>query len=252
MPWDGYNFEDSIVISERLVKEDVLTSVHIAEHEIEARDTKLREEEITRDIPNVAEEVLMDLDEMGIVRIGAEVSPGDYLVGKVTPKGETELTPEERLLRAIFGEKAREVRDTSLRVPHGERGKVIDVQILKRDDGEDLPPGVNQKVRVYVAIQRKIQVGDKLSGRHGNKGVISKILSVEDMPYMEDGTPIDIMLSPLGVPSRMNLGQILETHLGWAADQGWNEYKGQTKASNGAKPGTLISTPVFDLSLIHI
>ena len=246
MPWDGYNFEDSIVISERLVKEDVLTSVHIAEHEIEARDTKLGEEEITRDIPNVAEEVLMDLDEMGIVRIGAEVSPGDYLVGKVTPKGETELTPEERLLRAIFGEKAREVRDTSLRVPHGERGKVIDVQILKRDDGADLPPGVNQKVRVYVAIQRKIQVGDKLSGRHGNKGVISKILSVEDMPYMEDGTPLDIMLSPLGVPSRMNLGQILETHLGWAADQGWNEYKGQSKASNGAKPGTLISTPVFD------
>ena len=246
MPWDGYNFEDSIVISERLVKEDVLTSVHIAEHEIEARDTKLGEEEITRDIPNVAEEVLMDLDEMGIVRIGAEVSPGDYLVGKVTPKGETELTPEERLLRAIFGEKAREVRDTSLRVPHGERGKVIDVQILKRDDGADLPPGVNQKVRVYVAIQRKIQVGDKLSGRHGNKGVISKILAVEDMPYMEDGTPLDIMLSPLGVPSRMNLGQILETHLGWAADQGWNGYKGKTKASGGAKPGTLISTPVFD------
>ena len=246
MPWDGYNFEDSIVISERLVKEDILTSVHIAEHEIEARDTKLGEEEITRDIPNVAEEVLMDLDEMGIVRIGAEVSPGDYLVGKVTPKGETELTPEERLLRAIFGEKAREVRDTSLRVPHGERGKVIDVQILKRDDGADLPPGVNQKVRVYVAIQRKIQVGDKLSGRHGNKGVISKILSIEDMPYMEDGTPLDIMLSPLGVPSRMNLGQILETHLGWAADQGWKEYKGQTKASIGAKPGTLISTPVFD------
>lgn len=246
MPWDGYNFEDSIVVSERLVKEDVLTSVHIAEHEIEARDTKLGEEEITRDIPNVAEEVLMDLDEMGIVRIGAEVSPGDYLVGKVTPKGETELTPEERLLRAIFGEKAREVRDTSLRVPHGERGKVIDVQILKRDDGADLPPGVNQKVRVYVAIQRKIQVGDKLSGRHGNKGVISKILPIEDMPYMEDGTPLDIMLSPLGVPSRMNLGQILETHLGWAADQGWKEYKGDTKASSGAKPGTLISTPVFD------
>jgi len=246
MPWDGYNFEDSIVVSERLVKEDVLTSVHIAEHEIEARDTKLGEEEITRDIPNVAEEVLMDLDEMGIVRIGAEVSPGDYLVGKVTPKGETELTPEERLLRAIFGEKAREVRDTSLRVPHGERGKVIDVQILKRDDGADLPPGVNQKVRVYVAIQRKIQVGDKLSGRHGNKGVISKILPIEDMPYMEDGTPLDIMLSPLGVPSRMNLGQILETHLGWAADQGWKEYKGNTKASSGAKPGTLISTPVFD------
>jgi DNA-directed RNA polymerase subunit beta len=246
MPWDGYNFEDSIVISERLVKEDVLTSVHIAEHEIEARDTKLGEEEITRDIPNVAEEVLMDLDEMGIVRVGAEVRPGDYLVGKVTPKGETELTPEERLLRAIFGEKAREVRDTSLRVPHGERGKVIDVQILNRDDNHDLPPGVNQKVRVYVAIQRKIQVGDKLSGRHGNKGVISKILPIEDMPYMEDGTPLDIMLSPLGVPSRMNLGQILETHLGWAADQGWTEFKGNTKASSGAKPGTLISTPVFD------
>ena len=246
MPWDGYNFEDSIVISERLVKEDVLTSVHIAEHEIEARDTKLGEEEITRDIPNVAEEVLMDLDEMGIVRIGAEVTPGDYLVGKVTPKGETELTPEERLLRAIFGEKAREVRDTSLRVPHGERGKVIDVQILKRDDGADLPPGVNQKVRVYVAIQRKIQVGDKLSGRHGNKGVISKINPIEDMPFLEDGTPVDILLSPLGVPSRMNLGQILETHLGWAANEGWNEFKGKSLASNGAKPGTLVSTPVFD------
>ena len=246
MPWDGYNFEDSIVISERLVKEDVLTSVHIAEHEIEARDTKLGEEEITRDIPNVAEEVLMDLDEMGIVRIGAEVTPGDYLVGKVTPKGETELTPEERLLRAIFGEKAREVRDTSLRVPHGERGKVIDVQILKRDDGADLPPGVNQKVRVYVAIQRKIQVGDKLSGRHGNKGVISKINPIEDMPFLEDGTPVDILLSPLGVPSRMNLGQILETHLGWAANEGWNDFKGKSKASNGAKPGTLVSTPVFD------
>ncbi len=246
MPWDGYNFEDSIVISERLVKEDVLTSVHIAEHEIEARDTKLGEEEITRDIPNVAEEVLMDLDEMGIVRIGAEVTPGDYLVGKVTPKGETELTPEERLLRAIFGEKAREVRDTSLRVPHGERGKVIDVQILKRDDGADLPPGVNQKVRVYVAIQRKIQVGDKLSGRHGNKGVISKINPVEDMPFLEDGTPVDILLSPLGVPSRMNLGQILETHLGWAANEGWNDFRGKSKASNGAKPGTLVSTPVFD------
>ena len=246
MPWDGYNFEDSIVISERLVKEDVLTSVHIAEHEIEARDTKLGEEEITRDIPNVAEEVLMDLDEMGIVRIGAEVTPGDYLVGKVTPKGETELTPEERLLRAIFGEKAREVRDTSLRVPHGERGKVIDVQILKRDDGADLPPGVNQKVRVYVAIQRKIQVGDKLSGRHGNKGVISKINPIEDMPFLEDGTSVDILLSPLGVPSRMNLGQILETHLGWAANEGWNDFKGKSKASNGAKPGTLVSTPVFD------
>ena len=246
MPWDGYNFEDSIVISERLVKEDVLTSVHIAEHEVEARDTKLGEEEITRDIPNVAEEVLMDLDEMGIVRIGAEVTPGDYLVGKVTQKGETELTPEERLLRAIFGEKAREVRDTSLRVPHGQKGKVIDVQILDRENGEDLPPGVNKKVRVYVAIKRKIQVGDKLSGRHGNKGVISKINAIEDMPFMEDGTPVDILLSPLGVPSRMNLGQVLETHLGWAADQCWGEYKGDTLASKGAKPGTLISTPVFD------
>ena len=246
MPWSGYNFEDSIVISERLVKEDVLTSVHIAEHEIEARDTKLGEEEITRDIPNVAEEVLMDLDEMGIVRIGAEVSPGDYLVGKVTPKGETELTPEERLLRAIFGEKAREVRDTSLRVPHGERGKVIDVQILKRDDGHDMQPGVNQKVRVYIAIQRKIQVGDKLSGRHGNKGVISKILSEEDMPYLKDGTPVDILLSPLGVPSRMNLGQVLETHLGWAAKKGWRGFNTKSVAGSGADPGTLISTPVFD------
>jgi len=246
MPWSGYNFEDSIVISERLIKEDVLTSVHIAEHEIEARDTKLGEEEITRDIPNVAEEVLMDLDEMGIVRIGAEVSPGDYLVGKVTPKGETELTPEERLLRAIFGEKAREVRDTSLRVPHGERGKVIDVQILRRDEGHDMQPTVNQKVRVYIAIQRKIQVGDKLSGRHGNKGVISKILSEEDMPYLKDGTPVDILLSPLGVPSRMNLGQVLETHLGWAAHEGWKEFKGGEISSPGAKPGTLISTPVFD------
>ena len=246
MPWSGYNFEDSIVISERLVKEDVLTSVHIAEHEIEARDTKLGEEEITRDIPNVAEEVLMDLDEMGIVRIGAEVSPGDYLVGKVTPKGETELTPEERLLRAIFGEKAREVRDTSLRVPHGERGKVIDVQILKRDDGHDMQPMVNQKVRVYIAIQRKIQVGDKLSGRHGNKGVISKILAEEDMPYLKDGTPVDILLSPLGVPSRMNLGQVLETHLGWAANKGWKEFNSNSVAGSGADPETLISTPVFD------
>ena len=246
MPWSGYNFEDAIVISERLVKEDVLTSVHIAEHEIEARDTKLGEEEITRDIPNVAEEVLMDLDEMGIVRIGAEVSPGDYLVGKVTPKGETELTPEERLLRAIFGEKAREVRDTSLRVPHGERGKVIDIQILRRDEGHDMKPGVNQKVRIYIAISRKIQVGDKLSGRHGNKGVISKILAEEDMPYMKDGTPVDILLSPLGVPSRMNLGQVLETNLGWAAHEGWKEFKGGAIASSGAEPGTLIATPVFD------
>ena len=246
MSWEGFNYEDAIIVSERLVKDDVLTSIHIHEHEIDARDTKLGAEEITRDIPNLSDEILADLDDRGIIRIGAEVSPGDVLVGKVTPKGETELTPEERLLRAIFGEKAREVRDTSLRVPHGERGKVIDIQILKRDDGADLPPGVNQKVRVYVAIQRKIQVGDKLSGRHGNKGVISKINPVEDMPFLEDGTPVDILLSPLGVPSRMNLGQILETHLGWAADQGWSEYKGATEASAGAEPGTLVSTPVFD------
>ena len=201
MPWEGHNYEDAIILSERLVKEDVLTSIHIEEHEVDARDTKLGAEEITRDIPNVSEEILKDLDERGIVRIGAEVNPGDYLVGKVTPKGETELTPEERLLRAIFGEKAREVRDTSLKVPHGESGKVIGVRVFNRDDGDELPPGVNQLVRVYVAQKRKISDGDKLAGRHGNKGVISTILSEEDMPFMADGTPVDIILNPMGVPS---------------------------------------------------
>ena len=214
MPWEGHNYEDAIVLSERLVKDDVLTSIHIEEHEVDARDTKLGAEEITRDIPNVSEEILKDLDERGIVRIGAEVNPGDYLVGKVTPKGETELTPEERLLRAIFGEKAREVRDTSLKVPHGESGKVIGVRVFSREDGDELSPGVNQLVRVYVAQKRKISDGDKLAGRHGNKGVIATILPEEDMPFLEDGTPVDIILNPLGVPSRMNLGQVLEAHLG--------------------------------------
>ncbi len=246
MPWEGHNYEDAIIISERLVKDDVLTSIHIEEHEIEARDTKLGAEEITRDIPNVAEEVLHDLDENGIIRIGAEVGPGDYLVGKVTPKGETELTPEERLLRAIFGEKAREVRDTSLKVPHGEAGKVTDVKVLRRSEGYDLKPGVNELVRVHVAQQRKISEGDKLAGRHGNKGVIAKILPEEDMPFMEDGTPVDIILSPLGVPSRMNLGQVLETHLGWAAGQGWAPFKSDSPAAAGAKPWTRVATPVFD------
>jgi len=210
MPWEGYNFEDAIILSERLVKDDVLTSIHIKEHEIDARDTKLGPEEITRDIPNLSDEILADLDERGIIRVGAEVSAGDVLVGKVTPKGETELTPEERLLRAIFGEKAREVRDTSLKVPHGEKGKVIDVKVFSRDDGHELPPGVNQLVRVYVAQKRKISVGDKLAGRHGNKGVISRILPIEDMPFMADGTSVDIILNPLGVPSRMNVGQVLK------------------------------------------
>ena len=203
------------------MKDDVLTSIHIEEHEIDARDTKLGAEEITRDIPNLSEDILKDLDERGIIRIGAEVGPGDILVGKVTPKGETELTPEERLLRAIFGEKAREVRDTSLKVPHGETGKVIDVRVFSREDGHELPPGVNQLVRVYVGQKRKISEGDKLAGRHGNKGVISKILPVEDMPYLADGTPVDIVLNPLGVPSRMNVGQVLEAHLGYAARHGW-------------------------------
>ena len=246
MPWNGHNFEDAIIISERLVKDDVLTSIHIEEHEIDARDTKLGSEEITRDIPNVADEVLADLDEEGIIRVGAEVGPGDYLVGKVTPKGETELTPEERLLRAIFGEKAREVRDTSLKVPHGESGKVIAVKVFRRSEGFDLPPGVNELVRVYVAQQRKISEGDKLAGRHGNKGIVAKILPEEDMPFMADGTPMDIILSPLGVPSRMNLGQVLETHLGWAAAQGWEPLKGTSPASPGAEPWTRVATPVFD------
>jgi len=247
MPWNGHNFEDAIILSERLVKEDVLTSIHIEEHEIEARDTKLGAEEITRDIPNVAEEVLSDLDDRGIIRIGAEVGPGDYLVGKITPKGETELTPEERLLRAIFGEKAREVRDVSLKVPHGETGKAIAVKEFRRDEGYDLPPGMNELVRVYVAKQRKISEGDKLAGRHGNKGVIAKILPEEDMPFLEDGTPVDIILSPLGVPSRMNLGQVLETHLGWAAAQGWEAFDDlDSPAAKGAPEWTTVASPVFD------
>jgi DNA-directed RNA polymerase subunit beta len=235
-----------------MVQDDVLSSIHIEEHEVDARDTKLGPEEITRDIPNVAEEVLADLDERGIIRIGAEVVPGDILVGKVTPKGETELTPEERLLRAIFGEKAREVRDTSLKVPHGENGTVIGVKVFDREDGDELPPGVNQLVRVYVAQKRKITDGDKLAGRHGNKGVISKILPVEDMPFLEDGTPVDIVLNPLGVPSRMNVGQVLETHLGWVASRGW-EIEGEpdwakliTPDRRQAPPGTRVASPVFD------
>ena len=222
MPWEGHNYEDAIILSQRLVEEDVLTSIHIEEHEIDARDTKLGAEEITRDIPNVSDEVLADLDERGIIRIGAEVRDGDVLVGKVTPKGETELTPEERLLRAIFGEKAREVRDTSLKVPHGESGKVIGIRVFSREDDDDLPPGVNELVRVYVAQKRKIQDGDKLAGRHGNKGVIGKILPQEDMPFLSDGTPVDIILNTHGVPRRMNIGQVLETHLGWIGKTGWN------------------------------
>ena len=217
MPWEGYNYEDAILLSEDLVKADVFTSIHIEEYDCDARDTKLGEEEITRDIPNVSEEALKDLDERGIIRIGAEVRPGDILVGKVTPKGETELTAEERLLRAIFGEKAREVRDSSLRVPHGEAGKIVSVKVFTRENGDELPPGVNEQVRVHIAQKRKISVGDKMAGRHGNKGVVSRILPQEDMPYLPDGTPLDIVLNPLGVPSRMNIGQILENHLGWAA-----------------------------------
>jgi DNA-directed RNA polymerase subunit beta len=256
MPWEGYNFEDAIILSERLVKDDVLTSIHIHEHEIDARDTKLGPEEITRDIPNLSEDILADLDERGIIRVGAEVGPGDVLVGKVTPKGETELTPEERLLRAIFGEKAREVRDTSLKVPHGESGKVIEVKRFTREDAHELPPGVNELVRVYVAQKRKISVGDKLAGRHGNKGVISRILAPEDMPHLADGTPVDIILNPLGVPSRMNVGQVLEAHLGYAARWGWSidgEAVGEdplrgteTKTRPFTTPSTLVATPVFD------
>ncbi len=259
MPWEGYNFEDAIILSERLVRDDVLTSIHIHSHEIDARDTKLGPEEITRDIPNLSDDILADLDDRGIIRVGAEVDPGDVLVGKVTPKGETELTPEERLLRAIFGEKAREVRDTSLKVPHGESGKVIDVKVFSRDEAHELPPGVNQLVRVYVAQKRKISVGDKLAGRHGNKGVISRILRVEDMPYLADGTPVDIILNPLGVPSRMNVGQVLEAHLGYAARWGWDlsgDGKGdvgdepvrgtETKTRPSTPPSTLVATPVFD------
>jgi DNA-directed RNA polymerase subunit beta len=240
MPFGGYNFEDAIVISERLVKDDVLSSIHIHEYEIDARSTKLGDEEITRDIPNRSEESLKDLDDRGVVRIGAEVGSGDLLVGKVTPKGETELTAEEKLIRAIFKEKAREVRDTSLKVPHGEGGKVIDVKTFSRDAGDDLSPGVNELVRVYVAKKRKIAEGDKLAGRHGNKGVIAKIVSEEDMPFLEDGTPVDVVLNPLGVPSRMNIGQILETHLGWAAFHGVFAEDGQ---QNGPTP---VASAVFD------
>jgi DNA-directed RNA polymerase subunit beta len=252
MPWEGHNYEDAIILSNRLVEEDVLTSIHIEEHEIDARDTKLGAEEITRDIPNVSDEVLADLDERGIVRIGAEVRDGDILVGKVTPKGETELTPEERLLRAIFGEKAREVRDTSLKVPHGESGKVIGIRVFSREDDDELPAGVNELVRVYVAQKRKISDGDKLAGRHGNKGVIGKILPVEDMPFLPDGTPVDIILNTHGVPRRMNIGQILETHLGWVAKAGWKINGSPDWAANlpkellEAEPGSIVSTPVFD------
>lgn len=255
MPWEGHNYEDAIILSNRLVEEDVFTSIHIEEHEIDARDTKLGAEEITRDIPNISDEVLADLDERGIVRIGAEVRDGDILVGKVTPKGETELTPEERLLRAIFGEKAREVRDTSLKVPPGESGKVIGIRVFSREDEDELPAGVNELVRVYVAQKRKISDGDKLAGRHGNKGVIGKILPVEDMPFLADGTPVDIILNTHGVPRRMNIGQILETHLGWCAHSGW-----KVDAAKGvpdwaarlpdelleAQPNAIVSTPVFD------
>ena len=256
MSWEGYNFEDAIILSKRLVQDDELTSIHIEEYEIDARTTKLGEEEITRDIPNRSEESLRNLDDRGIVRVGAEVASGDLLVGKVTPKGETELTAEEKLIRAIFKEKAREVRDTSLKVPHGEGGVVIDVMTFSRDAGDDLPPGVNDLVRVFVAKKRKISEGDKLAGRHGNKGVISKIVDVQDMPFLEDGTPVDVILNPLGVPSRMNVGQILETHLGWAAAQGW--YDDGSDAYKEAHDGTgngggahssgrvYVSTPVFD------
>ena len=252
MSWEGHNYEDAIILSQRLVQDDVLSSIHIEEHEIDARDTKLGPEEITRDIPNVSEEVLADLDDLGIIRVGADVVPGDVLVGKVTPKGETELTPEERLLRAIFGEKAREVRDTSLKVPHGESGKIIAVRVFDIDEGDELPPGVTKLVRVYIAQKRKITEGDKLAGRHGNKGVIAKILPQEDMPFLEDGTPVDIVLNPLGVPGRMNIGQILETHLGWAAAAGWNVDVSDPRAVRlpdavkSVPPGTKIATPVFD------
>ena len=259
MPFEGFNFEDAIVISERLVKDDILTSIHIHEYEIDARSTKLGDEEITRDIPNRSEESLSQLDERGVVRIGAEVGAGDLLVGKVTPKGETELTAEEKLIRAIFKEKAREVRDTSLKVPHGEGGVVIDVKTFSREDGDDLSPGVNELVRVYVATKRKIAEGDKLAGRHGNKGVISKIVPEEDMPFLQDGRPVDIVLNPLGVPSRMNIGQVLETHLGWAAAHGVFAEDGATNGQkngdvdwrhrrqiiNGGNPSA-VATPVFD------
>ncbi|MEG0070804.1 MAG: DNA-directed RNA polymerase subunit beta [Raoultibacter sp.] len=243
MPWEGYNYEDAIILSERVVSEDLLTSIHINEYEVDARDTKLGPEEITREIPNISDDMISDLDGDGVIRVGAEVFPGDVLVGKVTPKGETELTAEERLLRAIFGEKAREVRDTSLKVPHGSGGRVIGIASSSRLDGDDLAPGVNELVRVFVAQKRKIQQGDKLSGRHGNKGVISRILPIEDMPYLADGTPIDVILNPLGVPSRMNVGQLLECHLGWAAKWGWDDAENSDKAVQGP---IHVATPVFD------
>ncbi len=244
MPWEGYNYEDGIVVSERLVAEDLLTTINISRHEIDARDTKLGPEEITREIPNLSEDMLANLDEDGIIRIGAEVGPGDILVGKVTPKGESALTAEERLLRAIFGAKAHDVRDTSLKMPHGAYGRVIDVVRFSRENGDDLAPGVNEQVRVYVAQRRKIQQGDKIAGRHGNKGVICNVLPVEDMPYMSDGTPVDVILNPLGVPSRMNVGQLLECHLGWAAACGWDQ---DSADSDKYVPGPFfVSTPVFD------
>ncbi len=254
MPWEGHNYEDAIILSQRVVQEDLLTSIHIENYEIDSRDTKLGPEEVTRDIPNVSDDMLADLDERGIIRIGAEVVDGDILVGRVTPKGETELTPEERLLRAIFGEKAREVRDTSLKVPHGESGTVIGVRVFDSEEGDELPPGVNQLVRVYVAQKRKIQNGDKLAGRHGNKGVIAKILPIEDMPFLEDGTPVDIILNPLGVPARMNVGQILELHLGWVAKSGWDVEQIdrpwadslRSIGADKAEPNSNVATPVFD------
>ena len=244
MPWEGYNYEDGIIVSDRVVQQDLLTSVNISRHEIDARDTKLGPEEITREIPNLGEDMLANLDDDGIIRIGAEVGPGDILVGKVTPKGETALTAEERLLRAIFGAKAHDVRDTSLKMPHGAYGRVVDVVRFSREAGDDLPPGVNELVRVFVAQRRKIQQGDKISGRHGNKGVVCRILPVEDMPYMADGTPVDVLLDPLGVPSRMNVGQLLECHLGWAASHGWDTNSADSKEY---VPGPMyVSTPVFD------
>jgi DNA-directed RNA polymerase subunit beta len=252
MPWEGYNFEDAIILSQEIVKHDVLSSIHIEEYEVDARDTKLGAEEITADLPNVSPEAIAQLDENGIIRIGAEVRPGDILVGKVTPKGETELSAEERLLRAIFNEKSREVRDTSLKVPHGEQGTIIGVKVFDADNGDELGAGVNKRVVVYIAQKRKITEGDKLAGRHGNKGVIAKILPVEDMPFMEDGTPVDIVLNPLGIPGRMNFGQVLESHLGWACRQGW-DVKGVAKWADdmakelySAEAGTKVATPVFD------
>ena len=240
MTWEGYNYEDAILLNERLVMEDVFTSIHVEEYECDARDTKLGPEEITRDIPGVGDDALKYLDERGIITVGAEVRAGDILVGKVTPKGETDLTAEERLLRAIFGEKAREVRDTSLKVPHGESGIIVDVKVFTRENGDEMSPGVNQVVRVYIAQKRKISVGDKMAGRHGNKGVVSRILPREDMPYLPDGTPLDIVLNPLGVPSRMNIGQVLEVHLGYAAQAlGW---KVATPIFNGANEATIRDT----------